>query len=402
MTIAFFRTAVVLGLLTAMGPFAIDMYLPALPIIGDDLNAGTTAVQLSLQLFLLTMGLAQLVVGPLSDMLGRKTPLYIGIGLFMAGSIGAALAPTVEWLIAFRVLQGFGAAAGMVVPRAVVRDLHTGNEAARLMSLLMLVFSVSPILAPLTGSLIIEAFGWRAVFWAVTIVGFVGVVLLLSALEETRPPAQRIGSSFRSAVAGYRFLMGHRRFLGLTFIGGFGISGLFVYLMNSPFVLIDHYNLSPVLYSLCFSVNAVSFFSMSQLTGMLADRFGLAALVRFAVAGFAAATMTLFVIMAMGYQPLWILIALLFIAFGFLGLIVPTTSVMAMDDHGEIAGTASALMGMLHFATGAAVMAVAGLFFDGTPLTMVIAIAIGGLLALTLTRTILGREPEQAARAPAE
>nr|AIA12600.1 Major Facilitator Superfamily [uncultured bacterium] len=146
----FLRIAVVLGLLSAIGPFAIDMYLPALPSIGADLHAGTAAVQMSLLIFFLSMGFGQIVVGPISDMVGRKLPLYGGLALFMVGGIGSAMAPTIEWLIAFRFLQGLGASAGMAVPRAIVRDLHTGNEAAKLMSLLMLVFSVSPILAPLT------------------------------------------------------------------------------------------------------------------------------------------------------------------------------------------------------------------------------------------------------------
>jgi len=145
----FRRIAIVLGLLSAIGPFAIDMYLPALPSIGKDLATDPTTVQLSLLAFFATMGLGQIVVGPISDMIGRKRPMYLGLGLFVLGSIGSALAPGIHWLIGFRLIQGFGACSGMVVPRAVVRDLHTGTEAARLMSLLMLVFSVSPILAPL-------------------------------------------------------------------------------------------------------------------------------------------------------------------------------------------------------------------------------------------------------------
>ncbi len=241
MTSRFLRIALVLGLLTAVGPFAIDMYLPALPSIGADLNADTVAVQMSLLVFFLSMGLAQIIVGPISDMVGRKAPLYAGLAVFIIGSIGSALATSIEMLIAFRFLQGLGASAGMVVPRAVVRDLHTGTEAARLMSLLMLVFSISPILAPLTGSVIIATLGWRAVFWSVTIAAVLGVFLLATALKETRPVGERKGSSLRSALAGYRFLLGDRKFMGLTFIGGFGISSFFVYLSNSSFVLIDHY-----------------------------------------------------------------------------------------------------------------------------------------------------------------
>ena len=198
----FFRIAVVLGLLSAIGPFAIDMYLPALPSIGQDLHAGTAAVQMSLLIFFLSMGFGQIVVGPISDMVGRKAPLYAGLALFMVGGVGSAMAPTIEWLIAFRFLQGLGASAGMAVPRAIVRDLHTGIEAAKLMSLLMLVFSVSPILAPLTGSQIIESFGWRAVFWTVTGAAALATILLATSLKETRSPEERASSSFGTALAG--------------------------------------------------------------------------------------------------------------------------------------------------------------------------------------------------------
>jgi len=401
MSANFYRIAVVLGLLTAVGPFAIDMYLPALPSIGEDLNAGTVSVQMSLLVFFLSMGLAQIIVGPISDMIGRKAPLYIGLVLFIVGSIGSALAGSIEVLIAFRFLQGLGASAGMVVPRAVVRDLHTGTEAARLMSLLMLVFSISPILAPLTGSVVIESFGWRAVFWSVTIAAVLAVVLLATSLKETRPVEERRGSSLRSALGGYRFLMGDRNFLGLSFIGGFGISSFFVYLSSSSFVLIDHYGLSPTLYSVFFSINAVAFFAMSQLTGTLTERFGLRRVVRAAVVSYATVMVALLATMAAGIQSLWVLASFLFVGYGFLGLVIPTTSVLAMDDHGSIAGTASALMGTLHFAIGAAAMAVSGLFFDGTPLPMVTSIAACAVIALALTQVTLGRAP-QAAQAPAE
>ena len=401
MTPQFLRVAVVLGLLSAIGPFAIDMYLPALPTIGADLNAGTAAVQMSLLVFFLSMGLAQIVVGPISDMIGRKAPLYIGLVLFAIGAVGAAVAPNIEWLIAFRVLQGLGASAGMVVPRAIVRDLHTGTEAARLMSLLMLVFSVSPILAPLTGSLIIESFGWRAVFWTVSGAAVLAVVLLATSLKETRPTEHRAKSSIRSALVGYRFLLGDRNFLGLTAIGGFGIASFFVYLANSSFILIDHYGLSPSIYSVFFSINAVAFIGMSQLTGFLTERFGLKRVVRVAVVGYATMMVVLLAVFASGVDRLDVLASLLFVGYGFLGLVIPTTSVLAMEEHGEIAGTASALMGTLHFAIGAAAMAVAGLFFDGTPLPMVAGITISAVIAFALAQVTLGRG-RNVAEVPAE
>jgi DHA1 family bicyclomycin/chloramphenicol resistance-like MFS transporter len=396
-----FRIALVLGLLSAVGPFAIDMYLPALPSIGGDLGASPGAVQMTLLIFFLTIGFGQLLVGPLADMFGRKPPLYVGLALFMAGSVGAALAPTVEWLILFRFLQGLGACAGMTVPRAIVRDLHTGTEAARLMSMLMLVFSISPILAPLTGSLIIDGFGWRGVFWAVTIAAAIGVVLLATSLKETRPVEARAGSTLGGALRGYWTLLGDRSFLGLTAISSFAISSFFVYLSNSSFVLIDHYGLSPRAYSLMFSLNAVSFFAMSQLTGMLSERFGLTRVVRIAVTGYATTMVALFAIMASGVDSLPVMAALLFVGYGFVGLVIPSTSVLAMDEQGEIAGTASALMGTLQLAIGAAAMGVAGAFFDGTPLPMVTGIAVCAVISFSLTHLSLGgrRRP---AELPAE
>ncbi|RVD61476.1 Bcr/CflA family efflux MFS transporter [Mesorhizobium sp. M2D.F.Ca.ET.185.01.1.1] len=397
----FLRIAVVLGLLSAIGPFAIDMYLPALPSIGQDLHAGTAAVQMSLLIFFLSMGFGQIVVGPISDMVGRKVPLYAGLALFMVGGVGSAMAPNIEWLIAFRFLQGLGASAGMAVPRAIVRDLHTGNEAAKLMSLLMLVFSVSPILAPLTGSQIIESFGWRAVFWTVTGAAALATILLATSLKETRSVEERANSSFGTALAGYRYLMGDRNFLGLVAIAGFGIASFFVYLSSSSFILIDHYGLSPSVYSVFFSINAVAFIGMSQLTGLLADRFGLKRVVWVAVTGYATVMVALFAIMASGVDRLDVMAALLFIGYGFLGLVIPTTSVLAMEEHGEIAGTASALMGTLHFAIGALAMGVAGIFFDGTPLPMVAGITLCAVISFTLAKLTLGRARE-AVEAPAE
>ncbi len=396
MTSRFLRIAIVLGLISAIGPFAIDMYLPALPTIGADLGASPLAVQMSLVVVFLSFAVGPLIVGPLADMHGRKPVMYGGLAVFAAASVGAALAPDVAWLIFFRLLQGLGASTGMVVPRAVVRDLHTGVEATKLMSLLMLVFSVSPILAPLTGSVIIEAFGWRAVFWAVTIAAVLAVFLMMFGLEETRPAEQRGDSSFAAAWAGYKYLAVHRDFVGLSLIGGFGIASFFVYLANSSFVIIDHYGFTPSEYSLFFSVNAVSFFTVSQVSGWLTERYGLNRVVRLAVFGYAAVILAGWAIMAAGFESLALMTATLFVGYGFLGLVIPTTSVLAMEEHGEIAGTASALMGTLHMVTGVIAMTVSGIFANGEPLPMMTGIAACTALALILTLATLKRRGAEA------
>ncbi|MEW9836683.1 multidrug effflux MFS transporter [Mesorhizobium marinum] len=402
MTSGFLRVAIVLGLISAIGPFAIDMYLPALPTIGADLGASPLAVQMSLVVVFLSFAVGPLFVGPLADIYGRKPVLYGGLVVFALASVGAALAPDVEWLIFFRLLQGLGSSTGMVVPRAVVRDLHTGAEATKLMSLLMLVFSVSPILAPLTGSFIIEAFGWRAVFWAVTIAAVLAFFLLMFGLKETRPAERRGGSSFAVAWAGYKLLSVHRTFVGLSLIGGLGVASFFVYLANSSFIIINHYGMSPSAYSLLFSVNAVSFFAVSQISGWLTERYGLSRVVRFAVVGFAAAMLAGWAVMAAGFASLAVMCVTLFVGYGFLGLVIPTTSVLAMEEHGEIAGTAAALMGTLHMVTGVVAMIVAGVFANDRPLPMMTGIAVCAGLALLLTLLTLKREPGRQAVAAAE
>jgi len=388
---SFFRLALVLGLVSAVGPFAIDMYLPALPTIGQALGATPGAVQASLIVFFVALGLGQVVYGPVSDMFGRKPPLYFGLLLFLAGSIGCALAPTVEALIALRYVQGLGACAGMVVPRAIVRDLHTGADAARLMSLLMLVFSVSPILAPLAGSVLIEVAGWRAVFWGVSATAVVAIVLLATSLPETRLPADRAGSTVRGALGAYGLLLGDRYFLGLSLIGGFGIASFFAYLANSSFVLIDHYGLTPRQYGVAFAANAASFIGVSQLTSRLGTRFGLAAMVKVAVLAYAVVMAAALSVQLAGAQSMWLMLGLLFVGYGFLGLVVPATMVLSMEEHGQIAGTAAALGGTLHFVAGITVMALVSPFANGDPVPMLWGIAGSAALALVLALLTLRR-----------
>ena len=391
--------ALVLGLLSAIGPFAIDMYLPALPAIGASLGAQIGAVQMSLTVFFIALAVGQPFYGPISDMVGRKPPLYFGLGLFALASVGCALATDIQTLIVLRFIQGLGAAAGMAIPRAVVRDLHTGTDAARLMSLLMLVFSVSPILAPLAGSGVIALAGWRAVFWAVALAAVAGLALIALSLKETRPAAQRVQSSFGSAMAAYGVLLRDRHYLGLVFIGSFAMAGFFTYLANSSFVMIGHYGLSPTMYSVAFGVNAAAFIGTSQFTATLGERFGLVRLVKGAVVGCGAAMVLMFGYFLLGGDSIWALIVLYFIASGFMGLVIPTTSVLALEKHGNIAGTASALLGTLQMLTGAVAMGVVGLFTDGKPLPMVAGMAAGALIAVVLTWMTLGHAQPEAALA---
>ena len=380
----FLRLALVLGLLSAIGPFAIDMYLPSLPAIGRALNADMHAVQLSLTVFFLSFALSQVLYGPASDIFGRKPPLYAGIALFVAGSIGCALARDIGTLLAFRFVQGLGGGAPNVITRAVVRDLHTGAEATRLMSLLMLVFSVSPILAPLAGSFIVEAGGWAMVFWAVAFIGAAGLALTAFALEETRPPAGRTDSDLASTWRAFVLLARDPHFMGMTGVASLGVAAFFVYLSNSSFVLINQYGLTPRQYGLAFAVNAASFIGVSQLTGRLTKRHGLPRVVRVSVAGFALSMVAGAALHVAGSNGLATMIVMLMIGFGFLGLVIPTTSVMALDHHGDIAGAASALMGTIQMVAGALVIALMGLVTGGGSRPMLVGIAVVALLTWLL------------------
>jgi DHA1 family bicyclomycin/chloramphenicol resistance-like MFS transporter len=378
------KNAIVLGLLAAVGPFAIDMYLPALPTIAADLHASTAATQMTLMSFFVAFGVCQVVYGPLSDMIGRKPPLYFGLALFTIGSIGCAASAGIGWLIFFRFVQGIGASSVMVIPRAIIRDLHTGIEATKLMALVMLVLSVSPILAPVTGSALIVPFGWRAVFVAVTVVAVLSVVLVALYLPETRPPEDRIKVSIASVLSGFGHLLQDRHFLALTFIGGLGMASFFVFLASSSFVYIGHYGLTPTQYSVAFSANAIGFIGASQFAAKLGARFGMARVVTAAVSLYALFALILLALTALGVDSLAVLIALIFIAFACLGLVIPATMVLALEEHGPIAGMASALGGTLQMVTGGLMIVVVSQFFDGTAFPMVTAIALCALGALAL------------------
>jgi DHA1 family bicyclomycin/chloramphenicol resistance-like MFS transporter len=388
----FVRMAIVLGLITAVGPFAIDMYLPALPSIGGALHTSPALVQMTLTVFFVMLGVCQLFYGPLADIVGRKPPIYAGLGIFIMGSLGCAFAPGIGSLIFFRMLQSLGACAGMVVPRAIVRDLHTGHDATRLMSLLMLVVSISPILAPLTGSGIIAVFGWRGVFWALTLAAIIAFILALTQLPETLAAHHRAANSWRGAFSSYLRLLADPYFLGLTLVGSFGVSAFFVYLANASFVIIGHYGLSPTVFSLCFALNAASFFGFSQLTARLTARYGLAAVIRAASAGFAMCMLGAALVFALGFDSLPLMMAFLFAGYGFLGLVLPPSAVLSLEQHGAIAGTASALMGALQFVVGAAIMAASAVFVGGHPRPMVYCIAACALTTLLLALVTLRRQ----------
>ncbi len=385
------RPALILGLLSCIGPFAIDMYLPALPEIGAALGTSVQAMQTTITAYFIAFGLAQLIYGPWADQAGRKPPLYAGIAIFLLGSVICTMAPSVDWLIAGRFVQGLGGAAMMVVPRAIIRDMYTGHAATRLMAAVMLVISVSPMLAPLAGSGLMAVTGWRGIFGALVVAGLVSLMVLAFAQRETLHPDQRQSFNLADTLRGCRLLLSDRSFMGLTFLGGFGMASFFVFIASASFVYTESFGLSPTGFSIAFAINAIGFFAASQAAGPLGLRLGARRVMSRATLGFAATTAVLLALALTGFASLVVCVAGLFVANAFLGLIIPTTMVMALEDHGDMAGLASSLGGTLQMLAGGLMIAATGPFFDGTPTPMLAAIALCGLLALILSRLALAR-----------
>jgi MFS transporter, DHA1 family, multidrug resistance protein len=302
-------------------------------------------------------------------------------------------------LIGFRALQAFGACAGMVIPRAIVRDLYTGHEAARLMSLLMLVMSVSPILAPLAGSVVIALWSWREVFAVLAVVAVLCLVMTAVQLPETHPPERRMGKTLGTAFSSYGALLRDPVFIGLSVVCGFGLATFFVFIGSAPFVYIEYFGLTPTQFSLCFALNAASFFAMSQLTARLSARFGLVPLILWSVTA-VAAVMLLLAVTTLWVDSLVLMMTLLFIGFGFLGLLLPASGVLALEDHGAVAGSASALLGAIQMITGAVSMTLVGVFADHTPAPMIIGIAMCAVAAMLTVIWTLRRLPAHLASAP--
>ncbi|MEJ8473413.1 multidrug effflux MFS transporter [Roseibium algae] len=387
------RSSLVLGPLAAVGPLAIDIYLPALPAIEADLNAGIASTQMTLTAFFLTFGLSQLVYGPLSDQVGRKLPIYIGLFLFIVGSISCGISTNIEWLIASRLLQGVGAAAVMVIPRAIIRDMYTGYEATRLMALVMLVISVSPMLAPLAGTGLIAIGSWHTIFFFLSGAAILTLFLTVFMLPETLEPTHRVPVNAKTFFEGTKTLLSDATFMGLTLIGGFGLASFFVFIASASFVYTGHFGLSLVQFSIAFAVNAIGFFASSQVAAKLGQRFGMTQVIVYAVTGFLFFELILLSLTLLGFGTLPVVMFFLFCGNACLGLVIPSTMVMALDKHGDIAGLASSLGGTLQMVTGGLMIAAASQFFDGTVTPLVAAIAFCSVAAFVLMKVLrIGRE----------
>ena len=381
------RTALVLGGFVALGPLTIDMYLPALPTITRDLETTSAAVQLTLTGTLIGLALGQLVLGPVSDALGRRRPLLAGTALHVLASLLVLVAPNLAVLGALRVLQGVGTAAGAVVALAIVRDLFEGRAAATMLSRLFLVLGAAPVLAPTIGGELLRVTSWRGIFAFLAVYGVVMITVGVRALPETLPPERRQSSGLVGTLRGYRGLFRDRAYVGLVLVAGLTMAGLFSYVAGSAFVYQGEFGLDEQQFGLLFGAGAVWLIGATQLNPVLLRRWSpQRLLVAGTVAGaLAGAALLGFAATSTGGLPavagsLW---AVLFSC----GLALPNAPALALSRHGEAAGTAAALLGAIQFGVGAVVSPVVGLLGNdataiGTVIVVALALAILVLVAV--------------------
>ncbi|MFI5676307.1 multidrug effflux MFS transporter [Streptomyces cellulosae] len=375
----------ILGGLTATPPLAMDMYLPSLPEVTRSLHAPAATVQLTLTACLAGMALGQLVVGPMSDRWGRRRPLLIGLAVYVVATVLCALAPTVEVLVAFRLAQGLAGAAGIVIARAVVRDLYDGVAMARFFSTLMLISGVAPIVAPLIGGQILRVTDWRGVFVVLTVVGVLLAGVVWAKLPETLAPADRHPGGVGEALRSMRALLADGRFSGYMLAGGFTFAALFAYISASPFVIQEIYGASPQTFSLLFGLNSVGLVIVGQINGkMLVGRVSLDRVLAVGLAiVIAAATalllMSLGVFGEVGLAPV---AAALFVLMSAMGITLPNTQALALMRVKHAAGSASALLGTSSFLIGAIASPLVGIAGEHTAVPMAVVQLAAALVAL--------------------
>ena len=387
------QLVLVLGALIALGPLTIDMYLPALPDLARDLDASDAGVQFTLTGMLAGLACGQLVIGPLSDAVGRRRPLLAGVALHVVASVLCAVAPDVVSLSAVRVLQGFAGAAISVNAMAIVRDQFVGIGAARLLSRLMLVIGAAPVLAPSLGGLILQYTSWRGIFVVLAGCGLLLVAVAAVGLRETLPVHRRRSARPMATLRTYRSLLRDPTFVALVLVAGLMMSALFSYISGSPFVLQGIYGLDERTFGLVFGCNALGIVLGTQLNPLLLGRFRPSQVLTFAVVTASVAAAVMVVTTATGYGGLFGLLVPLSLVIGTCGLALPNTPALALSRHGEAAGTAAAMLGMVQFGVGAVTAPLVGVLGTSTAVPMASVIFAGTGLASVLLLTVIRRDP---------
>ena len=385
---AYYRLALILGALTAMGPLAIDMYLPALPTIAREMQTSSASVQVSLAVYFIGIACGQAFYGPLSDRWGRKRALYFGLVLFCAASAGCALAKDVGALIALRFMQALGGCAPLVVPRAIVRDYFDQRGSVRMLSVLMLVMGLAPILAPLIGGQLLVNFGWRSVFWVLAAYGAFWLAIVTLFLRESLPVDRRRRQRALEVFATYFGLLRDRSYIGYVVTGALIFAGLLAYIAGSPFVFIELFHVPPERYGLLFGMNAIGIITASQFNRWLANRYDARDIISAVLPVSVTAGLVLLLDAYTGFGGFPGILLPLFFYIASHGFIMPNTTALAMAPHGAVAGSASALLGTVQFVLGASAGALVGAFGNGTAVPLAAVIAGCGVLAFATYQTL--------------
>ena len=372
---------ILMGALTAIAPLSIDMYLPSFSAIARDLGVSSGEVERTLAAYLFGMAGAQLVYGPLADRFGRKPPLYGALLLYIAASAGCALAPTVEVLTFSRVLQAMGGAAGMVISRAVVRDHYSTQEAARALSMLMLVMGIAPILAPLVGAQILTWFGWRGIFVVITLLGITLLWTLSRVMVESLAPERQIKLSWHNIWRTYTGLLRHTRFLAFALSGGLVSATMFAYIVGSPRLFIEHFSASPQTYGMLFSLNAASLILGSQMSARLLKRHAPIKILPWALGAMLTAGLSALLFALTGYATLVTMMGCMLVFMFCHGFVGPNSAALALSEQGHQLGSASAMMGTLSISCGALAGVLISLMSTPGPIPLALMMAVCTTLA---------------------
>lgn len=379
----------ILGLLSAIGPFSIDMYLPGFPTIAADLHTTVDNVSYSLSSFFIGICAGQLICGPLLDRFGRKKPLYAGLVIYIIASLGCATSNSVELLIVFRFLQALGGCVGMVAPGAIVRDIFPVNENAKIFSLLILILGVSPIVAPTVGSYLIAAFGWHAVFVLLAIITALLLIAVIFLLPESKQPDPSMSLRAKPILNSFLFVIKQPQFFTYAFSGSIAAAGLFAYLAGSPFVFMKIFKVSEQHYGWIFGLIAAGLITCSQLNNVLLRKYTSAQVIKTTLLVQTIVGLLLFTGSIFEWLNLYTTIGLIFLFLSCQGFSFPNSSALSLAPFTKEAGSASALMGAMQMCFGALASALVGFISNGTTLPMtgiMSSCALGGLIILVIGR----------------
>ncbi|WP_441963686.1 multidrug effflux MFS transporter [Paenibacillus sp. TAF43_2] len=370
-----------LGSLSAFGPLSLDMYLPALPQLTDDFVTSSSLVQLSLTACMIGLSVGQLFSGTWSDIRGRRLPLLIFLSVYGISSVLCAFAPSIGILIALRFIQGFSGSAGIVISRAIVRDMYEGPELTRFFAMLMLVNGAAPIFAPIAGGQLLKVTSWEGVFIVLGVWGVLIFAAVFFGMPETLPPEKRMAGGYRQTISTFGILLRDRSFMGYALAQGLVMAAMFAYIAGSPFVLQNVYGVTPQQFSLFFALNGFGVILFGQVTGRVAAKVGEGRLFAIGLA-LAASAGGILLIMILIDAPLAAILVPLFFVVASVGIISTTGFSLAMQKHGYAAGSASALLGLLSFTFGGIISPLVGLGGSANALPMGIWIAIAELGAV--------------------